>query len=452
MMKEEKGKWEDIIRSKMYDFEADTNPDDWDVISDKLSGGKTVVFKPYRKYAYTVAAAVAALLIIGGLYFYSSVDKGADTLATTGKSITEVVDEMTENTGAIAGQPVEHMGEPVEKPVEKVVDKPVDKLSDKLIGRTEENLIATSKSVTTTYDMDILKQQLLNNDNAAKILKIPEVNMDAIEKGMLYGYNEIKPEPVALDKSHVAEVAPKAKNRRWGFGMGGGSYTVGSTAGASNVAPYSTALDYDEYILGDNIITLRNSETLPLRSDVPDKIRETSLYNNKGKASHKMPISAGIGVSYYLNDRLALQSGLTYTLLRSEGDFYDDVIGNMVNWKQNLHFIGIPLSLSYKIAEWNRFQFYASAGGMTEFNVAGKLKNTVVVEGMKVTETENKHMDAPLWSVNARGGVVYPLWKFINFYAEAGASYYFKNNSKIETIRSDKPFNVSLQAGIRLGF
>ena len=117
-----------------------------------------------------------------------------------------------------------------------------------------------------------------------------------------------------------------------------------------------------------------------------------------------------------------------------------------------LYFKGIPLSLSYKIAEWKRLRFYAAAGGMFEYNIAGTFEEIINIDGGKSKERNNQRMKEPLWSVNARAGVSHPLWKIISVYAEAGTSYYFDNNSSIETIRSDKPFNVSLQAGIRLGF
>ena len=456
-MEEEKGQWEEIIRSKMYDFEADTNPDDWDIISDKLSEGnivmfspdeapesdadkgKVVIFNPFRKYA--AAAVAAVLLIAGGLYFYPDKDENTDTFAVTDKPTSGIV-ESTNST-------VENL---VDKSVEKSVDKPVEKSVENLVAiTTGAGSSAKAMNTPNVKDSHISTQKLLNDNNISELLKVPELNIADIEKEIVYAYNELKPDAVTIDKTIVAEASSKEKQRRWGFGMGGGSFAVGSTSGTASVVPYSTELDYDEYMLG-NAITLRSSGQPSLYEPL-ETIRQTALYNNSsGDVNHKMPVSAGLGVSYYLNDRWSLQSGAVYTLLRSNGKFHDNVINNMVDWKQNLHFVGIPLSLNYKIAEWNRFQFYATAGGMAEINVYGKLKNTVNIDNIKVTETENQRMKAPLWSVNTRGGVVYPLCKFINLYAEAGASYYFENNSKIETIRSDKPFNVSLQAGIRLGF
>ena len=456
-MEEEKGQWEEIIRSKMYDFEADTNPDDWDIISDKLSEGnivmfspdeapesdadkgKVVIFNPFRKYA--AAAVAAVLLIAGGLYFYPDKDENTDTFAVTDKPTSGIV-ESTNST-------VENL---VDKSVEKSVDKPVEKSVENLVAITS-GAGSSTKAMNTpnVKDSHISTQKLLNDNNISELLKVPELNIADIEKEIVYAYNELKPDAVTIDKTIVAEASSKEKQRRWGFGMGGGSFAVGSTSGTASVVPYSTELDYDEYMLG-NAITLRSSGQPSLYEPL-ETIRQTALYNNSsGDVNHKMPVAAGLGVSYYLNDRWSLQSGAVYTLLRSNGKFHDNEINNMVDFKQNLHFVGIPLSLNYKIAEWNRFQFYATAGGMAEINVYGKLKNTVNKDNIKVPYTETQRMKAPLWSVNTRGGVVYPLCKFINLYAEAGASYYFENNSKIETIRSDKPFNVSLQAGIRLGF
>jgi outer membrane protein W len=200
-----------------------------------------------------------------------------------------------------------------------------------------------------------------------------------------------------------------------------------------------------------NLMTLRSS---PLQgSTLLDPIDGVVLQSDDaiGKTKFQTPISGGLGVSYYLTDRWTLSSGVVYTFLRSKGKDYD-AAGNPVEWKQNLHFLGVPLSASYTIAEWKRINFYVSAGGMGEWNVAGKIKRTAKVEGLNAINNDFVRMKETLWSVNSRAGAVYPLWKFINVYAEAGASYYFDNHSNIETIRSNKPFNISLQAGIRFGF
>jgi len=74
------------------------------------------------------------------------------------------------------------------------------------------------------------------------------------------------------------------------------------------------------------------------------------------------------------------------------------------------------------------------------------------VDDLSDFEDSFVRMKEPLLSIGAQAGVTYPLWRFVNIYAETGLSYYFDNKSNVQTIRSDKPFNVSVQAGLRLGF
>ncbi len=451
-MKEERGKWEDIIRSKVYDFESDTSPDDWEIISAKISGRKVVRLSPYRKYGSIAAAAVAVLLIVGGIYFYSDSDKLSDQIA-----IVEEPAQFAAEGGEIL---VEKAADPVDKS-EEYVEKTVDNHAESVTGHSLKSSVKKRREVREVQaglveEPIVQLRPLVVDDSNPGIKKIsdPYPDIETIEEEMLSGFQKIKSEEVASEELFLAEASPKTetKHRRWGFGMGGGGYAANSASGGLGVEPYSGLFSNssNEYIFGGDVIELRNS------AQGSDK-KTTNVVNARsynyytGKIKYKTPISVGAGVSYFLSDRWALQSGVVYTLLRSEGDYYNNT-GNVADWKQNLHYIGIPLSISYKIAEWNRFQFYASAGGMCEFNIAGKFKKTVTFENLNVKEMENIRMKAPYRSVNTRAGVVYPVWKFINVYAEAGASYYFDNGSDIETIRSDKPFNVSLQAGIRLGF
>ena len=142
------------------------------------------------------------------------------------------------------------------------------------------------------------------------------------------------------------EVSP----RRWGFGMGGGSVTAGTSNSLNTYALKNTSLT-DQELLFLNSANFENSA------------RKTNV-------KHKTPVSLGMSVSYSLNNRFALVTGLNYSLLSSSWET-SDAYHNKTS--QKLHFIGIPLSLTYRIAEWKRFQVYAAAGVMTEVNVAGKL-------------------------------------------------------------------------------
>jgi hypothetical protein len=465
-MKEEKGIWEKIIRSKLYDFETDVNPDDWDIISGNLPEGKSVRFHPYHRYGYITAAAIAALSILGGLYFYSHNDHAPATVAVIDNSGTDtVVDDSA--IDAIVEKPVSNMVDKerlVAEAFRTVIEQPAEMNERK--NRESVETTVNSVGESPMVSVDNLRKTSQDSPVRLESLKIDEAdtvvgNIIDIELAKLDEWNgkSIQAfENTALhEKSLIADASSKIKPRRWGFGMGGGSYAVSPTSG--NAVPSNSFLRSDKYIGDEEVMKIRDDGFIKLRSGSEDADVSGSSDGAKtrpyevpsGKIKHKIPVSAGLGVSYYLNNRWSLQSGITYTILRSEWNT-NDLVGDLAESKQNLQYIGVPLSVSYKIAEWNRFQIYASAGGMCEFNIAGTYKETIMSENLKRSRSEPLHMDELMWSVNARAGINYPLWRFINVYAETGASYYFDNKSEIKTIRSDKPFNVSLQAGIRLGF
>jgi hypothetical protein len=435
-MKEEKGKWEEIIRSKLHDFETAVNPDDWTVLSGRLPEGRSAGMPPpYRRYASVAAAAIAALLIVGGIWLYPYRHSGRETIAVTepaalhpvagasGRDTAEAaVPAADRAAGAVAGM--------VGKPVANALTSSGRHPEERPPGRRDTRMITPPPVRLRSPERDEAEPVSVKMQEA-------DIRQGAIPP----------PKPLLADAA-----AGTKKRRRWRFGMGGGSYSMNS--GSENTAPVTLlSLRLREESMLQEVISLnKNTPSLSASANHSDEEVNTYAYQvPSGKVKHKAPISAGLGVGYLLNDRWALQSGVHYTFLRSAWST-DHLKGNYAEYKQNLHFVGIPLSVSYTIAEWKRIQLYASAGGLYEFNVAGKYKETIYSENLEKTGNRNLHMKSPVWSVNTRAGLSYPLWRFIHAYAEAGASYYFDNKSDIKTIRSDKPFNVSLQAGIRFGF
>ena len=438
---EQEGKWEEQIRSKLYDYEADTYPEDWDAIASKLGGGKIVHINFYRRLTYIAsAAAVIALLIVGGVYLFSDIEKTSDQLAiveNTQPSAADDVDNVLPSTSVNNSEDVEIVMIPDNSPVDKAVDNLLASTGEPTKQTKSDTGSVAGETVQITVKPLSVTALTLKPLPVDEITKVQKTETDEPKYDI---YREIE----FPNKSYLADV----KRRRWSFGMGGGGYAIGATTGVAPVSTSSGVLSDDEYMQNGNRITVRNGVQ---NSTLFDPIEGLDNNNWLGKVKYQLPISAGLGINYHLTDRWALQSGLVYTLLRSKGK-YMDIAGNIGERKQYLHFIGIPLSASYSIAEWNRIRFYITAGGMGELNFTGKKKEIITVENLETIESEKMRMKEPLWSVHTRAGADYPLWKFIHVYAETGVSYYFNNKSAVETLRSDQPLNVSLQAGIRLGF
>lgn len=219
--------------------------------------------------------------------------------------------------------------------------------------------------------------------------------------------------------------------RRWSLGMGGGSLSMA----ANNAIP--------QYVTHSSGLRAENLHYMNMQANEGRKLPKTNI-------KHKAPISFGLGVSYLLTDRWSVQSGINYTYLSSKWDTNGEYRSET---RQALHYLGIPLNLMYRIATWEKWNFYASGGAMVERKIAGRW-NTKLYNGDEYVTSikEDIEMKKLMWSLNARVGISYPLLRFLSAYAEVGAGYYFDNGSDIETIRSEKPFNAGLQVGLRLGF
>lgn len=166
------------------------------------------------------------------------------------------------------------------------------------------------------------------------------------------------------------------------------------------------------------------------------------LSNYKETKHHAQPLSVGLSVGYALNHRLALTSGLVYT--RAETDFIKSSGNDDIIETQKLHYIGIPISLKYKIWGNNHVQTYASAGGEADFNVKASLE----ADGLK-TDATHDHVQ---FSANAALGIQINALPQVGLFAEPGVKYYFNNNSHVETIFKDKPWAFNLQVGVRVDF
>ena len=433
----ERDQWEDEIRSKLRDFEVDTESGDWKAIVERLPGRKVM----FSRLWYYVAAGIAMLLLMSaGYYYFNRISNDMPIVVEiiekeTSEKITEQLPfEMT--TKDITPTDTELSGQIMQVGI-------IQKTSPL---STEKGITEAAMTVSAPALLPVSQKTQLgvkNSDSKEEALR-------SIQTWLIRHKNSEQTDYRGYLADAIPAKSDKRPVKRWGIGAGGGSYSIGMNGGGftSDIRLHSAS---NENLGNDGEWYME----APVKRD--DYFNEllanpsNSEYNTtKVGLKHKQPISFGIGIGYALNDRWSLQSGLVYTLLASE---WRTDLPSQDKFKQQLHFIGVPLGINYKIAEWNKIQFYTTAGGMAEWNMAGNIKTSAYsLDGARLTEKESVRMKEMQWSVNARVGATYPVIRFINAYMEGGANYYFDNKSSIETIRSNKPFHVSLQAGLRFGF
>lgn len=164
--------------------------------------------------------------------------------------------------------------------------------------------------------------------------------------------------------------------------------------------------------------------------------------NNKESlvdSKHHFPVSVGLQVGVPLLPRLSLTTGVVYT--QTSSDFtYQYGSGQMVV-NQSLHYVGIPVGLSYEAWGISRLHTYVNVGGEGAVNV----KNKTLMDGNR----EDVGRDKMQWSANASLGILFDVIPQLGIYAEPGAKYYFDNGSHIDNVFKDKKLNFNFQFGLR---
>lgn len=157
------------------------------------------------------------------------------------------------------------------------------------------------------------------------------------------------------------------------------------------------------------------------------------------KVKHHFPISVGMQVGWGITESLRIHTGIVYTNVSS--DFINSSYNTTQVTTQTLHYVGLPLNVSYDFWQAKRFKTYVTAGGEADFNV----KNHTESDGEVMA---SKH-DRTQWSANASLGAQFDVIPQLGIYVEPGAKYYFDNGSQIENTFKDKKLNFNLQFGLR---
>lgn len=163
---------------------------------------------------------------------------------------------------------------------------------------------------------------------------------------------------------------------------------------------------------------------------------------------HYMPIRAGVHLAYRFHSRLAVETGVVYSCLLS--DYEDGSDAHYIAGRQTLHYIGVPLNLTCRVYSWRRLDIYGSVGGMAELCVGGTQRTDYVLNSKTEQSTTERITEHPWqFSTTLSLGVQYNCLPWVGIYLEPGATYRFSDHSTLRSIYSQRPFNFSLNLGVR---
>lgn len=439
------------MRQRLGNAEADVPEGLWDAIEQKLDAQPTaapqmtIAKTPRRVVLRRWAVAASVAIVAGaGLWWYAhdddtlpggakalgvvaydnaevkpSVSKGADR---TGLSENSNLSEGSNSlNGYNATMVARYMSRRADGGADMVAMADNDSKAIVAQAFTDErsNGVASSKNVT---DQEAKPEAKREQKEESKVAARSMMNGRAQTTEMR------RSATTAMRRSAATEeqLSRRAGNggSKWQFGVG--------TSG--NMTRYSST---------NGIMPVRYSDVAMAQGSSNAYFSAEPLQRDcKETTKHNMPVSFGATVSYDLNDRLALTSGLVYTLATSS--FEHGTSSNASKDEQTLHYVGIPLTASYTIWGNSWLKTYVNAGGQADFNVSAKVET----EG----HTADIDKDRAQLSVGAAAGVQLNVIKQMGVYVEPGVRYYFDNGSNVQTVFKEHPCNFSLQMGLRWNF
>ena len=457
--------WTDTLKQKMAGYEERPSDELWAALSER-AGLQESRRKVIPVWFWGLSAAAA---LMAGIFVVTKVnDKSVNALGgiTADVAVSEPVD-------AVVSEPIDTaVPESVEMPLEKklveVKSAEAVSLADVTVGRKQEaakvgikqevkarkaksGLIAETVPVESRVGAGVVEDSAESADTS--ILENQDVDAVPVESSVSAVAENVTSmnaeEQAAMSWDEYLKETPSEKaraSRSCGFAAG---IVAGGAVGGNTFGSKPTAM-----VMGANPLAAGVTKT-----DWIDKDSKASaiVYNQpevQEEYSHKIPVKVGLTARYNITGRLGVETGLTYSILSSSVKIGNSETGK--NWStgsQTLHYLGIPLNISFNILNSRYLNIYVTGGGMMEKSISGSIKTDEYVDGkFDRTLTTNISPKGLQWSVNAAAGVQANILPQLGFFVEPGVSHHFKNGSRVRSIYTDKPTDFSLGFGLRYSF
>lgn len=351
---------------------------------------------------------------------------------------------------------------------------PVDTLSapetPSLIESPQMAAISANDTTLTKTDSSIIRERLAPID--IRPISIPSVSISASEQK--YRVRKQERQTQNFNQPLLAETRTTARKNLLGLlpsisalpsAIAGSSPIVmgsGILAQASSyiLAPDTRVSSWDDFLTavqsmeghystGDSLAYYNSLLHIAERLAVPEAMDPNPKLVEE-KAEYEKPFTMGLSANIGLNDCWSVLTGLEYTRLRSTHSIGRDTL--YIKNQQTIHYLGVPLGLSYTVWSKGNLNLNASAFGKMEIPVAGIL-NSEHHNGVACTYQNTLRLKAPVqWSVGAGIGVQYNLTPWMGLYAEPQVRYYFDTGGGVQTIRQVQPVEFTVPFGVRLTF
>lgn len=452
--------WTDTLKQKMAGYEERPSDELWAALSEK-AGLQESRRKVIPVWFWGLSAAAA---LMAGIFVVTKVnDKSVNALdgITADVAVSEPVD--AEASEHIDAEMPESLERTLAEDLAEVKSAESVSVAGESVGRKQETAeVGIKQEVKARKDKSALIAEAVPVESSVSAVaedvtsvnteeyaaEVPSENPDAREAATVESDTVEQSEPAMSWDEYLKETpSEKARARR------SGGYSAGIVAGGA-VGGNTSGSKPTAMVMGANPLAAGVTKT-----DWIDKDSKASaiVYNQpevQEEYSHKIPVKVGLTARYNITGRLGVETGLTYSILSSSVKIGNSETGK--NWStgsQTLHYLGIPLNISFNILNSRYVNIYVTGGGMMEKSISGSIKTDEYVDGkFDRTLTTNISPKGLQWSVNAAAGIQANILPQLGFFVEPGVSHHFKNSSRVRSIYTDKPTDFSLGFGLRYSF
>lgn len=174
---------------------------------------------------------------------------------------------------------------------------------------------------------------------------------------------------------------------------------------------------------------------------------------NRVNAKHDLPIMVGASVGIPITKGFSVHTGINYAYIHSMITKENALTGDYAIDNQKLHYLGIPVMLSYRVFDYNIVQCYLSGGGMAEKGLVQDVHTNTFdqADNLLNSDSQQTAINGLQFSLTANVGLGIQLYKGLNLFFEPGFTWYIPNQKapQPENIRTEHPYNLSLTAGLR---
>ena len=398
--------WTEQLRRKLENYEVEPPPGLWEDICKQMGLEPEPASKKPAISRWRWAVAAVVLALVGFFLIYNSSDSEQPLQANAVSQ--KQVPEKPSSEQLSSELPSPELPSSSEQPSPKLLssERPSSKQPLAQLASSQQSsqaIVLDDHIATPVISEPAEEQELAPNEEAPSYTEPSKKEM----------YEEpAMPQP-------KTSVSPNI----WSVGlMASGGLLAANNSQRTDRVYYGPSYFGDAYSLSGTY------ENNPAKADYPYTLTE---YVSK----HHLPLRLGLSLQYQLNPRLALLSGISYTRLSSE--FSLPLYQNM-GYSQRLHYVGLPLGVTWQLWKASHFCFYLSGGTMVEKCVG------VDVDG---GYTGKKPWQ---WSVNAAAGAEYAFMSLLGAYLEPSLGYYFSDGTQLEHYYKEHPLAPSIEFGLRM--